>query len=216
MIVSLPITAEASLHLAVPDGAIEEPEAAQPVIDVSRLPGAAIALRRGFQAKEGISMRALCVTAPSDRWAPGVEDLVLERATGLLRGALGGEVTRLDLGAIDRSSPRFEQRFEGAVTRSGVPFAFQGRHLLGFTGERRTAVLCSVVCAEPGEKAVACTGLVAQQEAEGAWTSAPPPSLAIQAILFTAARPEVALGVAAALAFGVIALVLWRRPRPRW
>lgn len=218
MIVTLPVTAETRLHLSVPDDATEVPTPRLPVIDVSRLPGAVIALRRGFHsASEGGSeLTALCVSAPSDRWAPGVEELLLERASGLARGALGGEVTRFDVGAIDRSGVRFEQRFEGAVERGGATHRVRGEHLLGFSGEAKTAVLCSVVCVEPGAAGMACAPRLEALRAEGAWTSAPPPSLLIEAILFTAERPEIGLGAAGALVISIVALVLWRRPKPRW
>lgn len=213
----LPITREVSLVVTLPPGAVDEPAESLPVIDVSRLPGATIALRRGFRS-EGLELRAICVAAPSDRWAPGVEDLVLERASGLVRGALGGEVERFNLGALDRggSGPSFAQRFEGAVRRSGEPWAMRGEHLLGFAGEARTAILCSVVCAEPGAQAKRCGALVDQVKPVGAWTIAPPPSLLIRAILFTAERPEIALAIAGALVLAIVALVLSRRPRPRW
>jgi hypothetical protein len=216
VIVALPVTAETSLRLSVPDDAVDEPAEQLPVIDVSRLPGAAIALRRGFHSAGEGELRALCVTAPSDRWAPGVEELVLERASGLARGALGGEVTRFDLGALDRSGPRFTQRFEGSVLRGGAPWSVRGEHLLGFSGEARTAVLCSVVCVEPGAATKRCDARMESLRAEGAWTSAPPPSLAVRAILFTAERPALGVGMAGALALAIVALVLWRRPRPRW
>jgi hypothetical protein len=216
VIVTLAVTAETSLRLSVPEGAVDEPDAQLPVIDVSRLPGASIALRRGFAGGDGSSLRALCVTAPSERWAPGVEELVLERATGLLRGALGGELTRLDLGAIDRSGLRFEQRLEGELTRAGATFGVRGKHLLGFAGEAKTAALCSVVCVEPGAAAKGCTARVDEFRAEGVWTSAPPPSLLVRGILFAADQPMVALGALGALALGIVALVLWRRPKPRW
>lgn len=218
MIASLAVTAETSLRLDLPDDAVDEPAEQLPVIDVSRLPGAAIVLRRGLHSalEGGAELRALCVTAPSDRWAPGVEELVLERASGLARGALGGELTRFDLGALDHSGPRFTQRFEGSVLRGGAPWSVRGQHLLGFSGEARTAVLCSVVCVEPGAAAKRCDARMDSLRAEGAWTSAPPPSLSVRAILFTAERPALGVGMAGALALAIVALVLWRRPRPRW
>src|SRR3954468_23730402 len=94
----LAISAGASLHLRLPDGAIAEADSALPVIDLSALPGASLPVRAGFRGVgDGApELRAICAKAPSNRWAPGVEELVLERATWIARGALGGDVERLD------------------------------------------------------------------------------------------------------------------------
>ena len=71
-----------------------------PTVDVPPIPGAALALRRGLTAEGGVELLAVCARAPSDRWAPGVEELVLGRATGIARGALQAEVDRFDTSAI--------------------------------------------------------------------------------------------------------------------
>jgi hypothetical protein len=186
-----------------------------PTVDVPPIPGAAIALRRGLSAEGGLELVAVCARAPSDRWAPGVEELVLGRATGIARGALQAEVDRFDTGAIAASGPRFEQPFEGAAHRGAVPLAFRGRHLLGFTSAAREAVLCSVVCTEPAAASSRCAPVITSLEATGTWTSAPPPSLLVRAILGTAERPARAIGIASALGLVLVLVIFARRPRPR-
>lgn len=190
-------------------------DTALPVVDAPPIPGAAVALRRGVAAHGGVEIVAVCVAAPSDRWAPGVEELVLARAGAIAQGALGGEVDRFDAGAIVASGPRFEQPFDGAVHRGATPLAFRGRHLLGFTEASQKAVLCSVICTEPPAAASRCAPVIASVTATGSWTSAPPPSLMIRAVLGAAERPAFALGVAAALGLAIVVAIFARRPRPR-
>ncbi|MEP7120488.1 MAG: hypothetical protein ABJE95_06255 [Byssovorax sp.] len=186
-----------------------------PSVDVPPIPGASIALRRGITADGGIEIVAICARAPSDRWAPGVEELVLGRATGIARGALAGEIDRFDAAAIVASGPRFEQPFEGALHRGATQLAFRGRHLLGFTDQSREAVLCSVICTEPTASASRCAPVIGGLEATGSWTSAPPPSLAIRAVLGTAERPMIALAIASTLGLLMVIVIFARRPRPR-
>jgi hypothetical protein len=186
-----------------------------PRVDVPPVPGAALALRRGVSTADGLELVAVCARAPSDRWAPGVEELVLGRATAIAQGALRGAIDRFDAQAIAASGPRFEQPFEGALHRDAAPFTFRGRHLLGFASASREAVLCSVICAEPPSPTPRCAPAIASVAATGAWTSAPPPSLAVRALLGAAERPAFALGVTGALGLAIVIAIFARRPRPR-
>ena len=186
-----------------------------PIVDVPPIPGASLALRRGLEAEGSLELVAVCARAPSDRWAPGVEELVLGRATGIARGALQAEIDSFDTSAIAASGPRFEQPFEGAAHRGPVPLAFRGRHLLGFSTASREAVLCSVICTEPPSSSSRCAPVIESLEATGTWTSAPPPSLLIRAILGTAEHPAIALGIASALGLVIVMAIFARRPRPR-
>lgn len=198
-----------------------EPDADLPTIDVSSVPGASIHLRRGFQGEGGVRLRAICAQAPSDRWAPGVEELVLGRVNAITAGALGGSVERFEAFAIEKVGARFEQRFEGdAQLPAGARVAARGRHVLGFAGEAKGVVLCTVVCVEPATPTGSltpgrCAALIDTAATEGAFTSAPPPSALIRAILLTAEHPEAALSIGAAVTLALIAAVLARRPRPR-
>lgn len=202
--------------MTLPEGAADEPEAELPAIDVSSIPGAAVTVRRGFRGDAGVTLRAICARAPSDRWAPGVEELVLGRASGLVHGALGGEVESFEATDIRSAGSRFEQGFEAKAARpDGAHVTARGRHLLGFAGEARSAVLCTVVCLEPSAPTGGrCAALVDAASVEGAFTEAPPPSLLVRTILLAAERPQAMLGAAGAAALLVIALVLARRPKP--
>ncbi len=93
--------------------------------------------------------------------------------------------------------------------------AFRGRHLLGFTSASREAVLCSVLCTEPPAASPRCAPVIESLAATGSWTSAPPPSLAVRAILGAAERPAAAMGIAAAMGLVIVAAIFARRPRPR-
>src|SRR5690242_12299378 len=133
-----PVAGGVTLRLALPREASPLPAARLPFVDVSTLPGARVPLRLGFAGSDGVELYAICAAAPSDRWAPGVEDLVLGRASAIAQGALG-EVERFEAREITRAGPRFEQRFEAVARRDGEPRAAVGKHLLGFAGEVREA-----------------------------------------------------------------------------
>lgn len=207
------MTAGASLRLQLPAGAVAEPSEALPAVDVANLPGATVPVRAGYTGA-GLSVRVVCATAPSRGWAPGVEGIVMARASQIAQGALGGAVTRFAAEDTAAVGPRFEQRFTADVQRGGATLAVAGRHVLGFAGEARAAVVCSVVCAE-AEGHAACGGLVAAATPEGAWTEAPPPSLLVRGILLAAEAPGAAAAIVGAVLVGAAALVIARRPRPR-
>jgi hypothetical protein len=217
---TLPVTPEVHLRIALPAGAADEAEGALPKVDLASVPGATITLRRGFTGADGIRTRVLCVLAPSDRWAPGVEELVLGRASALAAGVLGGQIERFEGGAIVPLGPRFEQRFEGvAMLPDAGHLGAVGRHMLGFVGAARDVVLCSLLCVEPsppGAQAVRCGPLVDASTIEGAFTEMPPPSPIVRAILLAAERPREALVAGGLLALASVAWILARRPRPRW
>ncbi len=203
----------ASLARPLPEGATREADAALPVIDVPGLPGARTAARLGYRSG-AITLRAACLAAPANGWAPGVEEIVLGRATQLAREALGGEVTRFDVGAATAVGPRFEQRFEGSLRRDGEALGVSGRHWLGFAGDPREAIACTLVCTEPASGR-ACEALVSTAAAEGAWLEAPPPGVVASALLLSAQRPYEAAGVIAVASIAVAAIVIALRPRPR-
>jgi hypothetical protein len=209
-----PIAGGASLRLHLPAGAAPMPAGDLPRVDVANLPGASVPVRTGYRSG-GIELYAFCATAPSSGWAPGVEELVLGRATGIARVALRGEVERLEVGdATPAGKAAFEQRFQGSVKRGGDALRVEGKHLLGFAGASRDGVLCTAVCIEPAAEK-ACAGIVAGVAAEGAWVGAPPPSVVVRGILAAAERPYAAAGVSGAIVILAIAIVLARRPRPR-
>jgi hypothetical protein len=211
--VALRVVPGVEVRLALPEGAAPEPSSDLPAVDVANLPGAAVPLRAGYRVG-ALTLRIACATAPSAGWAPGVEEIVLGRASQIARGALAGEVERFEPGDVRTLGARIEQRFEATVRRNGEPLAARGRHVLGFVGSARDGVLCTLACTEPAPGG-RCDALVHGAEVEGTWVEAPPPSLFVRGILLVAEGPWEAAGVLGLAALLLIALILARRPRPR-
>lgn len=215
-----------TLTVGVPEGARDEGEGALAAIDVSAVPGARVVLRRALRvepasreaASPSMRVQAACVVAPSDRWAPGLEELVLGRATGLATASLSAPVERWEPAAIERSEGRFEQRLAGR--RAGVEVAAI-RHSLAFVGADHEVLLCSIGCASGASGASgassasggACSEILSRSELTGALVGPPPPSLLVRAVLLAAERPYECGAGAAALAVAVIAALLARRPK---
>lgn len=193
-----------TLRIGTPDGAREEAADALPAIDVSAVPGAKVVVRVGA-ASAAAKVRAVCVTAPSDRWAPGIEELVLGRATGLAIGGLGAAVERWEPSGIVARGGGFEQRITG---RAGGRDAALIQHSLGFVGPGHDALLCSVGCAGEG-----CADVIEATELSGPLVGPPPPSLLVRAALLAAERPYEAAGCAAVAGAAIVAVLLRRRPR---
>jgi hypothetical protein len=211
--VVVPLVAEANLLVRPPEGAPRDADDALPTVDVSNLEGARIAARLGYRSGP-LALRVVCATAPANGWAPGVEEMVLARATQLAKETLGGELTRFTASAPAAVGPGFEQRFEGVVRRGDETLAVRGRHWLGFAGEPRDAIVCTVACTEP-EPARACEALIADAVPVGAWVEAPPPNLLARTLLLAAERPNEAAGGLVVALLAVASLVIARRPRPR-
>ncbi|WP_437483489.1 hypothetical protein WME75_42910 [Sorangium sp. So ce1014] len=205
-----------ALRLSLPAGARDALQAVLPSIDVSAIAGAKVTLRRGVDA-DGLSLRAVCATAPSRQWVTGLEELVLDRASGLVRGGLGVAIERWEAGPIRAHSQRFEQPFEAAGTAGERAVAIRGWHVLGFAGSERDAALCSVVCLEePAQGAGArCGALLGATEVEGAFTAPPAPGVLVRAIFFAAEEPLAATAALGVLAAAGVAVMLAWRPRPR-
>jgi hypothetical protein len=209
------VLAGATLHFETPRGAIETPSDKLPRFEVSGLPGAHIALRRGFRDDAGIALHVACVEAPSDRWAPGIEDVVFNVANGVAHRAMGErlELEQWDVGHFVSQDQHFEQKLSGRAKREGSPVKLLGKHLLGFEGARRDVVLCSVLCDEPQDHGE-CAGIVAQSNLTGL-VPAPPPSLLVRTVLFAAEKPWDAGALAGLLGVVLVAVVLAKRPRPK-
>lgn len=195
--------------LAVDASALPRQETAVelPPVELAGVVGATLVARRGFT--DGVEiLRVACVRAPSGRWAPGVEGLVLDRATAMAKETLP-PLERWSATAPTSTAGRFEQTLQGrSVDRHAVL-----RHVLGFIGSERDAVLCTTTCVAP--QTGSCAERVARTSAHGAFVEAPPVNLWVQTILFAATKPYEAAGWGAALLVMVVSAVLWRRPRPR-
>lgn len=208
------LTGGATLRFVVAASAVETPSEKLPRFDVSGLPGARIALRRGFLDDAGSNVLVACVEAPSDRWAPGMEDVVFGVAGSVAHRAMTERLTleRWDVDGIVSHDKHFEQKLSGHAQREGSSVKLLGKHVLGFEGPKREVVLCSILCDEPRDHD-ACSSIVAQSNLEGL-VAAPPPSLLVQTVFFAAERPWDALGIAAVVGLLLTGFILAKRPRP--
>ncbi len=208
-------TGGATLRFVVPASAVEAPTEKLPRFDVSGLPGARIAMRRGFLDDTGSNVLIACVEAPSDRWAPRMEEVVLGIANGVAHRAMTERFTleRWDAGAILFQDERFEQKLFGRAQREGSFVKLSGKHVLGFEGANHEVVLCSTICDEPRDHDE-CTGIVAQSNLEGL-VAQPQPSLLVQTVFLAAERPWDALGCAGIVGLLLVGFVLAKRPRPK-
>lgn len=198
-------------RIAAPSGSLEEAADGLPAIDVSAVPGARVTLRRGFRSDE-ITVRAACVTAPSDRWAPGVEELVLGRATGLAIASLGAPVERWETQPLRTEGGRMEQLVVG---RSGDREVAAIAHTLGFVGPDHEVMLCSIGCSVRGDAAgrSPCDEVLRGSAIEGPFVGAPPPSMLVRAALFAAESPHEAGAILALVAALAVAWIVVTRPR---
>lgn len=205
----------ATLRFVVPSAAVEVSAENLPRFEVSGLPGARIALRRGFLDGAGTNVHVACVEAPSDRWAPGMEEVVFSVANGVAHRAVKERlpIERWEAGSIVSKDQRFEQKAfgKGAADRSSTNVT--AKHVLGFEGVQHEVVLCSVLCDERPDQ-TACSDLVERAQLEGL-VVAPPPSLLVQAVFFTAEKPADAAAIVGVLGILVAGIVLAKRPRPK-
>lgn len=195
--------------LAVDTSALarEESAAELPPVELAGVAGAVLVARRGFtDGRE--TLRVACVRAASDRWAPGVEGLVLDRASALAKGTVPA-IERWSTSSPTMIAGSFEQTLEGRGEHQHAVI----HHVLGFVGPEHAAVLCTTTCAGPDLGS--CVVRAEATRALGAFVGPPAPSLWVRAILAAAGRPHEAAGLGVALAFMAVGLVLWRRPRPR-
>lgn len=194
-----------SLLLPVPPGAAEEPDSALPSLDVSAVPGARVVVRRGF-ASADLTLRAACVIAPSDRWAPGLQELVLGRATAIATAGVS-VASRWEPGPIQAIDDRFEQRVIG---RAGERETAAVQHVLAFVGPEHSVLVCSVIC---GGESGTCPGVVAAVSVRGTLASPPPPSLLVRSVLHVAERPYEAAAAACIAGAALAAWLIARRPK---
>jgi hypothetical protein len=173
-----------------------------PAPDVSKLAGAKVVAWLELEA-DGSRTVAGCVRGPSDRFAPGIEQVLFERATWLSQSSLGAEAREVAMTSQHATATGFDQTKTGKTDRG----SFIVTHSITFEGAASDLLLCSVACEG------ACNGVALT--VEGAPPPVPPPNLLVRSFLWGAERPRVSLGVLGALVLLVVAVILWRRPRPR-
>lgn len=206
--------AELGFRFSAPTGLSPVAEGALPSIDVSRFPGARVVTRLGWSdGAEPLPARTelfvLCAQAPSDRFAPGLEELVFSYASSFARRHL--EPTGLDVWrghAPTAADGRYAQRVSAEGTRRAELV-----HVLGFVGAQHDAALCTLACVEPSASRV-CDGVVASTSPVGDFVAAPPPNLVASVILEAAESPRAALALGALLALAITFALVVKRPRP--
>lgn len=205
----------ATIRFVVPTPAAEITPEKLPRLEVSGLPGARVALRLGFAGETHAHVLVACVEAPSDRWAPGMEDVVFNMANGFAHRALSEQlvIAAWEPSAIATMDKRFEQQLSGTAQRDTSSVKVVGKHILGFAGTKPDVVLCSVLCHEPTDLD-ACTSLVTEAKISGL-VEAPAPSLLVQAVFHAAEKPVQAAGILGVLGLLIVGIVLAKRPRPR-
>lgn len=209
------LTGGATLRFVVPSSAVEVAPEKLPRFEVSGLPGARIALLRGFLDEAGANVHVACVEAPSDRWAPGMEEVVFSVANGVAHRAMTERlaIERWEAGNIVSRDQLFEQKLFGKTKSESSSVKLLGKHVLGFEGAKRDVVLCSVLCDEIRDHE-GCAEIVSQTRLEGL-VAQPPPSLLVQAVFFAAERPRDAAMILGVVGLLVVGIVLAKRPRPK-
>ena len=173
-------------------------------IDVSRLPGAAVASAQRF---EGVTTRwfAGCVTGPSSRYVDGVESVLFEKASWLALSNFEQKPARLTSAAHNGGANVRQQLLEG-LGADGTPFRVH--HVLTFHGEGRDLLLCTMGC-----RGVECPN--SELSIGGAPPTPPAPGLVARAVLASIEHTEASVaGVGAVLVLASL-LVILRRPYPR-
>jgi hypothetical protein len=204
------IGAGGDLHAAVEVEGALTPDAAPAPPDVGRLPGARIEGFAVVRSDDGLALQIGCARAPSDRWVPGLEGVVMERATSLALGPLSQRPASLHRGV----APRVEgataiEAWTGEVPEGRVVLA----HVLAFAASAdRDALVCSAVCLEPAAGS-RCEDVVASLSVEGTLGPPPPPGALSRLVLWSAEHPLLAAGGLGIVSAAVMALLLARRPR---
>lgn len=182
------------------------PEADLRPPDVSKLSGARVVRARGWDGDAALVVRAGCARGPADRFVPGVEDVLFEKATWFALEGSGAKPAEIFVARARDTDRTFERRLEGRDDVGAVTV----EHLLAFAGAHRDAVLCSVACRGPAAECAKVTLRI-----EGQSAPLPEPSWWIRGVLLAAEHPATALAAALAATVAVVAVLLWRRPYPR-
>ncbi|EYF02325.1 Hypothetical protein CAP_7254 [Chondromyces apiculatus DSM 436] len=218
----LPVAPGVSLRLGARWDARVGSDPQPELTELSSVAGARVVAWHSLVGPDHVRLQALCATAPSDRWVPGIEEIVLDRAMALTRRGVPGEIVRWEPGAV-RAAPAgtgssFEQGFTGGARQGEGSRAVRGRILLGFEGEERSALLCSVLCTEPAVASAAgsgCESLVEATALEGELAAPPAPGAVVRGLLLVAEHPRpVGAALVLAAVTGIVVL-LQRRPRHR-
>lgn len=204
---------------SVPAGFAVESADALHALNVSGLRGAEVVLQKGAAGPHGQVFRAACVRAPSSLWAPGLEELVFGQATWMSVGAMereGFSAIHLEGKAMEHGAEppgTYTQAVWGTARGGDGDVFMAGRHWLGFTGDARDALVCTLLCRSP--EAFSCEqSLVAVKLAGPGLVAEPSPSLWIRLIMLSAEHPVHAPSAAGLVGLLLVAWLLSRRPHP--
>lgn len=177
--------------------------------DVSKLPGARVVSTDGLE-HGGQKTRIGCVRAPSDRFVPGIEGVLFERATALALKAAGEAPSGLarTRGTSDAEGGLYTEGHEGAAGDRRIVVG----HLLSFVGDERDALLCTAVCSEPASDKT-CAASVGTLRLVGPHPPPPTPGLVARGAFFAADHPTLSLSLAAVVTGMVVARLLSNRPK---
>jgi len=181
-----------------PGSAAREPRP----VDLKHIPGAELLLSRAWTLPSTAELQLSCAGMPAALWLDGLEGVVLSGASALTREAAG--LSSLTAGAVVKRGERFEQIFEGDAGQLHA----RGVHSLGFVDD--TALLCTAVCLGPP---ASCD---VEMEVSGSFRPAREASWLMHGLEQAAENPQLAVASASGLVVGLVALILARRPRPRW
>jgi hypothetical protein len=196
---------------------------ALPEVDLGSFPGAKIALRRGLAHSGGSlehtsdALKVVCARGPGASLTSEMRLLAFEKLTDAARAEESrnnAQVEAIDTGDIREEGPLSVQPFSGRVSpASGDPSnhhrRFEGKHIIGFTGDGPEAVACVVLCSElSADGARVCPGLVASAALQGSWVAPPGHGLLGRLARASQRRPIPALGLLTGVGLMLAGLVL--------
>ncbi len=160
---------------------------------------------RPVTSSRPIALHLTCVIAPASDWAPGLETLVFERMSTVVKTNL---VERLSLDAfepllVEEDRLLHRQRFRlrgdmGVRQREGnvsvveedkpnaprLRLSGEGKHIIGFVGTPAKLFACSVLCVIPERSASRiCDDSIASMRFDGDLSAEPTPSMWMRLML---------------------------------
>lgn len=215
-IASWPIDGGAALSVRLPDGSLAMTQDL-PSIDLSAVPEAKIGLRRGVGRAPATpehasdSVTAVCVVAPSTRWAPEAEPLVFSKMSDAVKAELAkhGSATRFDVGVAVDDGPQSIAKVSAEVpiadgAAGHLMTRVEGRLLLGFVGDKSEVVACVVTCTEVSFPAArVCPAAIDGVKLTGPLVARPAGTFGARLTAAVLSRP----GWAALSLFGLVALI---------
>lgn len=175
-------------------------------VDFGHVPGASLAAAEAWTQDE-LRLDVVCVRAPTTLWMPGLEATLLDAAAARSREVL--ELSALSPGALQHEGHGWRRTFEGTADGGRAV----GRHELGFVGDARDLLVCSLACR--GVHVEGCARALHGLTVEAAYVAPPPPGRFAKAFLSALERPVTAVASVGVVALVAVAVLLRFRPRPR-